>query len=628
MSRRHLRSSVLPALILLSLAAAPGCAGRLYEKGADAMEEQNTTEAIRYFQKAVKKDPEEAEYRFALGQAYVRAGSWNKAIESLTKAAELEPDRTDVLEQLAFAHVKAGNTNEAIEVYWRLFTLQKQSQSVFEKLRPLLESKERYPEVAEAAIAVSKQPKYDVNKLAEIGREYQRLGRLNEAEKLYKRALELKPRQAVWWRTLGEIRLRLDDGKGAAYAFEQAYTLDPSDTASAVGSAAALRRMGQINKAVQIYERVVATEPDRIDARAALVELYLAQGRLDEAEASAREVFIRNPEDAGSQALRGAVYLARGDYDKAIPALDRAERSEYASRPWVTRMLGDAFYGKGETASARNYYMRAINRNAEDGAAYLGLCRLDLDAGLEKSGMDRCKKAMGYAPELRDDAVEVMQAYYEQQGRVQKAEEVEQKAPPAAEPSRKKKPAAEGDAVAVVQPSRKDRLSDLKAMRDVLQQTDPAARTAREWYDLGDICWKLEDLEGAEKAFSAAWKAEQSNQQYHLRLAQALLARDNFDSAVVHLKDIVRAEEHNTAARYSLAEAYLARGSASDALEVLKELKELSPNDYRVYLRLADAYGELGMPDEAEKSQAMAAEMRKRPQPAPTQTSTKTKTKR
>ncbi len=587
--KRTLLVIVIAALFLPSF----GCAGRAYKKGYDELDKGNADKASVYFQKAVRRDPENEDYVFALGQSLLRGGHYKQAVDALEHAAELSPEQPEILDQLAFAFMKAGNRKRAIDTYWRLFNLTKHPPSVFKKLRPLLEEEERYGDAVEAAILASTHPNFPASTLTEMARDYFRKGLYPETEKLLTRAFELEPGKAHEWRLLGQAYLKMGDATGATKAFSQAFRLEPNDINAALGSAAALKSMGKIPEAITIYQRVVDKNPDLPDPRVELVKLLLSQGRTEEAMAIARDTFIRFPNEPEVQALKGAAHVAAGEWDKAIYILNRAQNSQSANIPWVHRALGKAYLGKGERALARQQFSAAVGRDSEDAESWLALCRMDLEERREQRGIERCKKAMKLSPGLRKEATRLMADFYEEQGRLMKRYEIESAG-------------GEGETGHRL----KQVINDLKAHQESLLSIPADQLSAREWFELGDVSEKLEDLDRAEKAFAMAWQKDPSNQEYRARMANILLIQGRFDSAVVHYRDIIRNNEHDVDARMALVQAYLGRGSAADALQVLKELRALIPGDPRVYELSAEALFALDQPEEAREMQRKANQLK------------------
>ncbi len=577
------------------------------------MELGNTGSAISHYTVAVKKDPGNATYLFALGTAYLHDSDYDKAARVLHRAADLAPDDPDVLEKLAFAYRKLGDDDRAIEVYWRLFSSHPDMTAVYEKLLSLLEAHERFDEAAEATLVFSTQPAFDKERLNSAAQKYLRLGQDVAAARLIARSLELDDSQGVMWRMLGEQQLKQDHTRAAIESFSHACALDPADVAATVGWADALRRIGQIDQARERYERALSLDPDLKGPRIALVEIYLAQDRLDEAASFAREALMRFPHDPSVKALKGAVHIARQEWSAAVSILSLAASRSEQEDPRILAMLGQAHLGLGERTRARRCFTRALACDPDNGEANLGLCQLDLEDQREAQGIARCERAMLSAPELRDRAVAIMTAFYEARERYRKVIEVENEAadvtaqsPESSNKARAGKPSKRPQ----VSKDAQRRIRELEEARELIEAIPEEERSPRDWYDLGEICVKLEDLEAAEKALTRAWKADPDNLQYRMGMADVLLAERKFDSALVHFREIVRLDERNVTARYSLVQALLGRGDFEETVDILRELRELDAEDPRVYELSAEAYFELGLTTEAEAFQRTATEKR------------------
>ncbi len=607
----------LGVVLLVALVTLPACAGRHYRKGNHQMELGHTTEAIAHYKVAVEKDPDNPVYLYALGTAYLHDSAYARAVRVLSRAAELAPDDPDTLEKLAFGLVKLGDKDRAVEVYWHLFSSEPDRKDVYDKLVTLLEAAERFDEAAEATLLFSTQPGFDPAVLNAAAEKYLRIGEDAAATRLIVRSLELNRNQAALWRILGEQQSSHGNARAAVESFSAAHRLDPSDVATMVGYAGALRKIGELDQARELYEQALAREPDLKDARVALVEIYLAQDRLDEAASFAREAMIRFPNDPSIKALKGAVHLARQEWSQAVAVLTLAVKRSEQADPQILAMLGQAYLELGERARARLFFNRALGRDPNTGEANLGLCQLDLEDRREAQGIERCQLAMRQAPELRDRAVAIMTAYYEADERYRRVMEIEEEAATLssaeeseAESSSKEAPATQKVRPAVADEARK-RLQELQELREILEAIPEEERAPRDWYELGQVCFKLEDLEAAEKALTRAWKHDPDNLEYRGRMAEVLLAEQKYDSALVHFREIVREDENNVGARISLVQALLGRGEAEETLDILSELREIDPENPQVFELSAEAYFELGLLEQAGTFQETATRLRK-----------------
>ena len=117
-----------------------------------------------------------------------------------------------------------------------------------------------------------------------LGRAYQDLGRLEEAIREYKKAIEIFPNNYKAYYNLGVLY----DGQGA------------------------------LKEAVANYKRTIAINPAFIDAQFNLGNIYHNQGLLEEAIQQYRKVTELDPTDFEARNNLGVAYARQGKFDQAI----------------------------------------------------------------------------------------------------------------------------------------------------------------------------------------------------------------------------------------------------------------------------------------------------------------------
>ena len=198
-----------------------------------------------------------------------------------------------------------------------------------------------------------------------------------ELERACEELAEFNPRVAgEAFYEIGEIRLRTGDLSGAEEAFGRALELsrDPQPGISLLRLA-----QGRTDAAAKSIKRALADESwsrlDRTRLLPAQVEIALAAGDVETARAAAAELDTiaddfkvsdaRTPAlDASVQSACGAVRLAAGETDEAVPALRRAVRlwREVDAPYEVARtrlLLGTAYRLEGDDDAAHDEFTGA-----------------------------------------------------------------------------------------------------------------------------------------------------------------------------------------------------------------------------------------------------------------------------
>ena len=129
------------------------------------------------------------------------------------------------------------------------------------------------------------------------------LGRLDEALASARKAAALAGPDPAAQVLVGRVDLARGDRAGAAQAFEQALTIDPS-YGEALIYAAYLRAPDEPAKAAAFLERYLKEEPDSVEALTRLAALYESLKDLNKAEDFWRQAADRDPTRASASTPR------------------------------------------------------------------------------------------------------------------------------------------------------------------------------------------------------------------------------------------------------------------------------------------------------------------------------------
>lgn len=103
----------------------------LYYKGLDELNKDKFNDAIDYFNKALKEDPEFAFAWDNLGITYRKLENYDKAIECYEKSLELDPNGLMPLQNIAIVYQYKKEYKKAIKAYEKLAEIDKNNPEVF-----------------------------------------------------------------------------------------------------------------------------------------------------------------------------------------------------------------------------------------------------------------------------------------------------------------------------------------------------------------------------------------------------------------------------------------------------------------------------------------------------------------
>ncbi|NGX15002.1 tetratricopeptide repeat protein [Wenzhouxiangella sp. XN24] len=182
---------------------------------------------------------------------------------------------------------------------------------------------------------------------------------LEGAEAAYRRAIELDPSDATTYAWLAGLLIndikRWDESRSL---LEKAYELDPRNLFVLGRYASNLSVFGDYNRAVEVYRRGVALDPEAPRAYANLAALHAQFGRHDDAIRAHLAQIERAPASPGPYLGIAGQFLRLDDQDAALEWFDKARalnpNSEYWSGFFLRREDHPRLVDEMEAMYARN----------------------------------------------------------------------------------------------------------------------------------------------------------------------------------------------------------------------------------------------------------------------------------
>ncbi len=223
-------------------------------------------------------------------------------------------------------------------------------------------------------------PKARLGSLAVMRRAFEHAirGEHRQAAAAFREVLAAEPGMVDAWEQLGQALLQMGDLEGALEAYERAVELSRGAPHVALSAAAAYLRMGRLEEARAHAE--LALETHEL-ARDLLAQIALRQGRLEEATGWAEQAAAARGARLGPLLTLAEVRLRQERFAEAIELGRQAER-EFGERPdrealrglYFTR--GRAFAGLGEAEEAERAFRAEIELSPSELAPYTHLAFL------------------------------------------------------------------------------------------------------------------------------------------------------------------------------------------------------------------------------------------------------------
>lgn len=238
----------------------PKDADAFYQRGVTNYDLDEYDKAITDFGISISLNPEHKGAYLKRGSAYIEKQDYKRAITDLTKAVELSPLSTDSYLMRGMAYLFAGQYSASIDDLSR-------------------------------AIAIN--PAY---KSAYINRGFAYISRKEYADAIndFKTALSLNPKSKS------------------------------ADLSAYTNLGGAYNRIGDFDRALESYTRVLAIDPKDIEGYLNRARVYIDKADYPKAIADANLAIKINSKYASAYRVRGDAYGANGELDKAIKDFDKA----------------------------------------------------------------------------------------------------------------------------------------------------------------------------------------------------------------------------------------------------------------------------------------------------------------
>ncbi len=230
--------------------------------------------------------PEAAEPHGDLGLLLTRGQQYEAAVSELGRAAQLDPNSAEYGLGLGEALLRWRHDSVALQYLLAV-------QTKFAKV-PLYEFElglayyylTQFPQaLKEFENVAQEQPKSSQVQYL-LGGTYQALGELDKAEDCYRKAIALKPDEAVYYQVLASLLKKVHpaDLTEPVRLAKKGLTLSPDNEDLKFVLASCYQLQGKLPEAQALLEGVIASDPNFREAHVALAKIYFRQNRMEDAE--------------------------------------------------------------------------------------------------------------------------------------------------------------------------------------------------------------------------------------------------------------------------------------------------------------------------------------------------------
>jgi tetratricopeptide (TPR) repeat protein/2-polyprenyl-3-methyl-5-hydroxy-6-metoxy-1,4-benzoquinol methylase len=308
----------------------PACVEALNNRGSLLSSLGRYEEAVASYRQAVDCCPSAARLHYNLANALSRCGQYEAAAEEYRQTIRRDAAIPEAHNNLATALDALGRGYEALEALERALALRPDyaearinQATIREAILARELAVELDPEentVVNGGIPVASTPE----QWCARGAQLQALGHFEEADELFRRALQFDPDCAAGYFGLGFGLLSRQQQEEAATYYEQGLLLDDTNAAAWNNLGSVYTVLENWEEAIACYESALQIDATHAKAHFNLGNVYKDLGQVSEASACYRRALYVEPELAEAHINLGVVLQQQGRLDQALACHDRA----------------------------------------------------------------------------------------------------------------------------------------------------------------------------------------------------------------------------------------------------------------------------------------------------------------
>lgn len=366
--------------------------------GAASMTLGLAVQAERHLERAIASDPGNLQARKLLAQTRLGLQSPERALEALAPAV-IDGGDSMVATLAGVASVRAGDPDAAVDIFRRRLAADPQDDEARVMLAVSLMSGGRTEEalaelgLVEAGAGVMRQRADMIGIAAHL-----RSGDLLEARALAAKVAAAAPGNVAMYNTLGALFHGENQLDEAAVWYEEGLKIAPEDTVSAYNLGRVRAAQGQVPRAVELFEGVLAREPDHAVVLTAMAQIDWARGLRDEAVDRLERARRADPADGGSRFVLTQYLVSMGRAGAAAEVAREAVTIAPNSAPAVNA-LGVALLESGEAENALARFQRAHEINPVEARYLLNVARAHTALGDLEVARTQLVNALALEPE-------------------------------------------------------------------------------------------------------------------------------------------------------------------------------------------------------------------------------------
>lgn len=354
---------------LLNAMRDPGNVGARVQLAAILYESEERQQANQLFEQAMQIYPYHSDAWFARAEFQLREKEYAAALEPIREVLRREPwnDRAWSMQGTALANL--GRLKEAGSAFRTSLRLNPSNELVKTMLAAALAASGDAADARQLLAGTSKEKTRDAFSWANIGLDEEKKKNLGEAERAYRKALELNPKYELAWYRLGHILLASGRSEEAEKAMRTILALKPDAPEVMVDLSEILRARGEKTERKALVEKAYALAPRSPPPAFAMARLREEARDVAGMIEPLRTVTQADPKNAHAWMGLGNALVRTGKHEEGYQALKTAQALDSQQADTLNGLA--VYHGlRGEYSDALAFAEQALALSGTNATAW------------------------------------------------------------------------------------------------------------------------------------------------------------------------------------------------------------------------------------------------------------------
>ena len=326
-------------------------------------------DAIIAYKKAAKINPNDKDIWRLLGFVLVSVNLAGEAADAFENANKINPMNSDIFTGWGMSLLKQKKYNDAHEKFTQASTIDKYNFMAM-LLSAIVEIKlERYDDAETklkflSSVSPNESNTYEYAHLKYLRNDY------NSALHYAKKALTFNDKMLPAYVLIGEIYYKLKDEKNSLAAYDMAYEKELINESLYLEWGTALHVFEKYDEAREKFEKVLAAQPERVEALEGLALCYAYTGQTEAAEGILNGLSEEEQKKDTSVKAKAFIAFRNENFAQAVELFKEVlKNNEYDSR--LVYYIAKSYESLQNDILTKEYYEKSINENPDHMLSYI-----------------------------------------------------------------------------------------------------------------------------------------------------------------------------------------------------------------------------------------------------------------